>query len=179
MSPKASATYIPCSNSMVRWLFHFILCNITIYCLPFTGTSCTSLHIISQRRRLGKTSRSNCCMLITILQLHSSSSHITSDPGRYILTNFDHDEEDDAVDDYHAEEDTKIYPLWSVNVNLEHVFQDVLARYLEKIRWLVVKQQALEIILVLPLKRFNCFSHWTTWTACHHQPVVLVAYLYL
>lgn len=50
-------------------------------------------------------------MLITILLLHSSSSHVTSDPGCHILANFDHDEEDDTVDDYHAEEDTKIHPL--------------------------------------------------------------------
>lgn len=97
--------------------------------------------------------------MIVILLLHSSSGDVTSDPRCHILTNFDQHEEEDAVNGYHAEDDTKIHPFRSMNVNLVHIFQDVLSRYLRKIQSLVVKKQALEIILVLSLKSLNCFSY--------------------
>ncbi len=103
-------------NNVSKRLLHlmfklfFILCNTsTVSCLPFTSSSL--VHIGSQRRRLRETIRSNCGILSAILLLHPSPSYVTSEPGGHILTNFDHDEKDDPVDEYHAEEDTKIHPF--------------------------------------------------------------------
>lgn len=129
-----------------------------VSCLPFMSSSCPIGDIGPQWRRLGETVRSNRGILIAILLLHPSPSYVASEPGGDILINFDHDEKDDAVDDYHAEDDTEIHPFWSVHINLEYILQDVLSRYLGKFRWLVVKQQALKIILVLSLKSFHCLS---------------------
>lgn len=81
----------------------FIVYNIVLGpCLPLTSSSRPTHHIGSQRWRLSETVRSDCFILVAILQLHSSSGHVTSDPGGDILTNLDHDEKDDPVDDYHA-----------------------------------------------------------------------------
>lgn len=75
----------------------------------------TVVDVGPQGRRMGETIGSNCncsgLISIHVLLLHSSPGYATSDPRGNILTNFDHDEENDPVDDYHAEEYTQINPL--------------------------------------------------------------------
>ena len=71
--------------------------------------SCSN--IVSQRRRLCKTIRCNCGVLSTILLLHPSSRYVTSNPRSYILVGLNHDEENDAVDDDHAENHTEVNPF--------------------------------------------------------------------
>lgn len=95
-----------------------------------------------------------------LLLLHPSPCYIPSDPRSHILIDLDHNEEYNPVYDYHAQYHTQIYPFWSVHIDLEHVFQDVLARDLWKIWWLVVEQQPFQIILVLTLKIIFKFRKW-------------------
>lgn len=90
------------------------------------------MHVGPQGRRMGETiigSNGNRGGLISIhlLLLHPSPGYVTSDPRGNILAKFDHDEENDPVYDYHAEDYTQINPLWSVYINLENILQYVFA----------------------------------------------------
>jgi len=111
-------------------------------------------NIGSERWWLSENIRCNSCVLSSTLLLHSPPSQVPSNPWCHILVDFDHDEENNAVDHDHAEDHTQVYPLWSVHINLEDLFQDVFSWYPWKIWCLVVKYQAPQIILVLTLKEF-------------------------
>ena len=119
--------------------------------LPSGSSVGSCSNIISQRRRLSKTIRCNSCVLSSILLLHPSSCYVASDPRSYILVGLNHDEENDAVDDNHAENHTQVNPFWSVQVDLEDVLKNVFTWNLESTP-LAVKHQASQIILVLTLK---------------------------
>jgi hypothetical protein len=84
--------------------------------------------------------------------LHPPPRDVTANPRGHVLADLDHDEEEEAVDDDHAEEHGKVQPLGPIHVHLEHVLQDVLPRDLGQLVVLVVKHQALQIVLVLPLR---------------------------
>lgn len=90
--------------------------------------------------------------MIRSFVLDPPSCNIPANPGSDVLVNFDHYEEDDAVDDDHAEEDAEIHPFGPMHVNLEDVLEDVLSGDLGEIGGLVVEDQALEIVLVLALQ---------------------------
>lgn len=90
---------------------------------------CPIVNVVPQWRGLSETLRRSCCTLVSNLLLHYSSCNITSNPRGHILVDLDHDEEDEAVDENHAEDHTKVHPFWSFCVNLEDVFQDELTRY--------------------------------------------------
>lgn len=113
------------------------------------------LDVSPEGRGLSETKWSDGGTLVRSLVLDSSSCNVTANPRSDVLVNFDHNEEDDAVDDDHAEENAEIHPLGSAHVNLENIFQDVFSGNLRKVRGLVVEDQAFEIILVLALKKKN------------------------
>lgn len=61
----------------------------------------------------------NCfCLLL----LQSSPCYIAPYPWSHILIDFNHDEEQDAVDDDHAKKNSQIPPLRPVHINLEDIF---------------------------------------------------------
>ncbi|CAH2037084.1 unnamed protein product [Thlaspi arvense] len=93
--------------------------------LPSASSIGLCSNIVSQRRRLGKTIWRNCGVLSSILLLHPSSCDVASDPRSYILVGLNHDEENDAVDDNHAENHTEVDPFRSVQVDLEDVLQNI------------------------------------------------------
>lgn len=77
---------------------------------------------------------------------------ISPDPRGYILVDLDHHEGHDLVNHDHAEEHTQVDPLGQFQVDLEHVLEDVLSWGLHP-SYLPVEHRALEVILVLALKR--------------------------
>lgn len=127
---------------------------------------CLSGNIGSERWWLSENIRCDSCVLCSTLLLHSPPSKVPSDPRCHVLVDFDHDEENDAIDHNHAEDHTQVYPLWSVDINLEYFLQDVFARYLRKVRCLVVEYQAAQIVLVLTLKEFSIVCFWIIKVRC-------------
>lgn len=119
-------------------------------CLPLGR-----LDVSPEGRGLSETKWSNGGTLVCSLVLDSSPCNVTTNPRSDVLVNFDHNEEDDAVDDDHTEKNAEINPFGSPHVNLEYIFQDVFSRNLRKVWGLVVEDQAFEVILVLALHITN------------------------
>lgn len=104
-------------------------------------------HVPAERRRPGGELH-----LALPPALHPPPRDVAAHPGGHVLADLDHDEEEEAVDDDHAEQHGKVQPLGPVHVDLEHVLQDVLPGDLGQLVVLVVEHQALEIVLVLALQ---------------------------
>lgn len=76
---------------------------------------------------------------------------MAADPRQHILVDLDHEEEEDAVDEDHAENDRQVDPLGPVHVDLEDVLQDEVPWDLGLIRVLVVEYEAFHVVLALAL----------------------------
>ncbi|BAT11460.1 Os10g0494400, partial [Oryza sativa Japonica Group] len=87
------------------------------------------------------------------LALHPAPRDVAAHPRGDVLADLDHGEEEEAVDEDHAEEHGEVQPLGSAHVDLEHVLQDVLAGDLGELVVLVVEHQALQVVLVLTLQQ--------------------------
>ena len=85
--------------------------EVTSNSLPSGSSIGTCSNIVSQRRRLSKTIWCNSGVLSSILLLHPSPCYVSSDPRSYILVGLNHDEENDPVDDDHAENHTEVNPF--------------------------------------------------------------------
>jgi hypothetical protein len=86
---------------------------------------------------------------------HPPPRDVAAHPGGDVLGGLDHREEEQAVDDDHAEQHGQVEPLGPPRVHLEHVLQDELAGDLagQHVVLLAVEQQALEVVLVLAPQR--------------------------
>lgn len=76
---------------------------------------------------------------------------MATDPWQHILVDLDHEEEEDAVDEDHAENDWQVDPLGPVYVDLKDVLQDEVPGDLGFIWVLVVEYEAFQVVLALAL----------------------------
>ena len=76
---------------------------------------------------------------------------MATDPWQHVLVDLDHEEEQGAVDEDHAEDNRQVNPLGPVHVDLEDVLQDEVPRYPGLIWVLVVKYEAFHVVLALAL----------------------------
>jgi len=104
-------------------------------------------HVPAERRRSG-----GQLHLALPPVLHPPLRDVAAHPGGHVLADLDHHEEEQAVDDDHAEQHGQVQPLGPVHVDLEHVLQDELPGDLGQLVVLVVEQQALQVVLVLALQ---------------------------
>lgn len=112
--------------------------------LALVGTELRIDDVASQRRRLAHGGG-------RALLLHPLPRDVAADPRQRVLVDLDHEEEEDAVDEDHAENDRQVDPLGTVHVDLEDVLEDEVPGDLGLVRVLVVEHEALHVVLALAL----------------------------